>query len=299
MENKPVVSVVTPVYNREVLVIETIESVLSQTFSDWELVLVDDGSTDNSRATIERYLDNPKVKYHYQENQGQSAARNKGIELATGKFIAFLDSDDIWLPEFLEVSLDELTSSPEFDLVHSKIICIDEVGNELYRPKQKKFSGDVTLLLLRDSFVSFSTVVVAKSFIDQVGGFDPNVRLAADYDLVIKLSVYCKFKAIDKRMIKYRVMENQISSDLVGRFRYNELIIKNFRQSNPSALSPLKWRIGFSQFYHRKARFELSRKEYRLSLISILASAGYFPFWAGPYRAFTKLIYQFLFQGKK
>src|SRR3989339_706645 len=120
----PKVSVVIPAYNREELLPETIESVLAQTFQDFEIIVVDDGSTDNTREVISAF----PVRYYYQENQGVSAALNKGAELSRGEYLAFLGSDDIWLRDTLEKQVTVLDNNPGLGLVFGQLNMMDEDG---------------------------------------------------------------------------------------------------------------------------------------------------------------------------
>ena len=103
------ISVIIPTFNRKVFICEAIKSVLNQTYKDWELLIIDDGSTDNTKSIIDKYSQsNPHIKYFYQENGGQGSARNLGVKVAAGNWVAFLDHDDIWLPKKLELYISKL-----------------------------------------------------------------------------------------------------------------------------------------------------------------------------------------------
>lgn len=125
ISNKPTVSVVIPTYNRAKYVTETIDSVLSQSYTDYEIIVVDDGSTDNTREALAPYMD--RIRYIHQQNSGVSAARNRGIKAARGKWIAFLDSDDIWLPEKLAVQIKDISKYPG--------VCLHTTNAGLYRER--------------------------------------------------------------------------------------------------------------------------------------------------------------------
>lgn len=126
------VSVITPNYNSEKYISETIQSVIRQTYQQWELIIVDDGSADNSLSIINDYLSDPRIKLYRQPfNQGPVAARNKGIEMASGRYIAFLDSDDAWAPEKLEKQLPFFKTANDVAIVFADYEQMDEAGNLL------------------------------------------------------------------------------------------------------------------------------------------------------------------------
>src|SRR3989338_3818100 len=121
MATQPLVSIVTPTFNRVGSLREAIESVLAQTFSDWELIIVDDGSTDDTRQMVAQYqAQEPRIRYAYQLNSGASAARNRALGLAQGEFVAFLDDDDFWLPEKLTKQIDRFSQDPSLGFLYTK-----------------------------------------------------------------------------------------------------------------------------------------------------------------------------------
>ena len=116
----PTISVIIHTYNNEKFIGETIESVLSQTYKDYEIIVIDDGSTDNTRAALLPYMD--KIRYHYKENGGIASAKNAGIKLSKAKFIAFFDHDDLWVPDKLKMQMEYFNKNPQAGLVYSKYI---------------------------------------------------------------------------------------------------------------------------------------------------------------------------------
>ena len=129
--SSPRVSVIIPTFNRAAMLRDAIDSVLNQTFEDYEIIVVDDGSTDNTRETISKF-NSPKITYIYQENRGRSIARNIALSRARGEFIAFLDSDDIFLPYKLEKQINAMEIQKDYGLVYSAAIVAGDKGNELY-----------------------------------------------------------------------------------------------------------------------------------------------------------------------
>src|SRR5690606_1176147 len=165
--NQPLVSVITPTYNRADFIGEAVESVLAQTYPNFELVIIDDGSTDNTRDILEPYLKDSRIRLFHQQNQGQSVARNRGLEEATGEFICFLDSDNAWFPEKLEKSLKAFDHNPESDVVYGDFVVIDEQGRELGENRMTRHSGRITPQLIHDNFVSMNTTMARKQcFLD-------------------------------------------------------------------------------------------------------------------------------------
>jgi glycosyltransferase involved in cell wall biosynthesis len=179
----PAVSVVMPVYNREDVVSAAIDSVIAQTFTSWELVIVDDGSTDGTAEVVRGYsARDPRVRLVTGAHEGVSAARNVGIRESRAEILAFIDSDNQWTPHLLALSLDEILGD-RADLVHSAIE-IDKGGEA---PTYLGMSGTVDHLLHGNSFVDMNTLVVKKSLVLEVGMFDESLRRWVDYDLFIRL----------------------------------------------------------------------------------------------------------------
>ncbi|MDF0750461.1 glycosyltransferase [Marinobacter sp. 71-i] len=266
------VSVVTPTYNRARFLPDAVSSVLAQTYADLELIIVDDGSEDDTVKVLEPFLADGRVRYFYQENQGQSHARNLALEQARGDFIAFLDSDDMWAPEKLEKQLAVLRANPEVDIVHGDEAVIDEQGTVISIENMKRYSGRITRYLLADNSVSITTALVRRRCFDEMGGFDTSVGVADDYELWLRFSARYYYQYEPDIVASYRVMADQISSDKRRRFAANERIIREFLARYGQVLSPGDRRWGVARFYCRKARY-LSRVGKRGSAIGAIAEA--------------------------
>lgn len=187
--NKPLVTVIIPTYNRGWIIQEAIDSVLDQDFNDYELIVVDDGSEDNTLEILEAY--GKAIKVLQQGNRGVSAARNRGIEEATGRLIAFLDSDDLWLPKKLSTQVKFFENNAD-----ALINQTQEVWNRnglRVNPKKRhhKFSGMIFERSLELCLVSPSAVMIAKDLFDTVGVFDENLPACEDYDLWLRIS--CRY----------------------------------------------------------------------------------------------------------
>ena len=289
-EDKPRVSIITPTYNREGFIGEAVESVLSQTFADFELLIVDDGSTDSTEERLTPYREDPRVKYFQQENQGQSIARNLALQHAQGEFICFLDSDNAWVPDKLEKQLAVFERTPEVEVVYGDIITIDESGNELSRDNMARHSGFVAFQMLKDNFVSMNTAMARRRCFDELGGMGGKRRVADDYDLWLRFSARYRFRYIPEYFAYYRVMGDQISSDKSGRFESNEAIIHDFRRQFPDVLPKAQFDEAFAFFYARKARYLAGVGRRGQALRSILTALSYRPFYKAPWRSLAAVI---------
>ena len=266
------VSIVTPTYNRAQYLPAAVASVLAQTFRDLELIIVDDGSVDNTRDVLEPFLSDKRVHYFYQANKGQSHARNLALEYAKGDFIAFLDSDDLWSVDKLEKQLAVFRANPQADIVHGDEAMIDQTGSVISLQNMKRHSGQITPFLLADNSVSITTALVKRQCFDEMGGFDTSVGVADDYELWLRFSAYYHFKYEPGIVASYRVIADQISSDKCRRFAANEQIISQFLAKHGEALTKKQRRWGLARFYCRKARYFASVDD-RLTAVRAVALA--------------------------
>lgn len=221
----PKVSVIIPTYNRAKTLKEAIDSVLSQRYADLELIVVDDGSTDETREIILSYL--PYLNYLYQEHRGVSTARNKGITHARGDYFAFLDSDDLWLPDKLCLQMKFMEDHPEALICYTEEIWIRKGVRVNPMKKHKKYSGMIFRHCLPLCIVSPSSVLIARSLIDEVGGFDEEFELCEDYDLWLRISARYPVYLIETPLIVKRGGHaDQLSKKMSGqdRFRIRSLV---------------------------------------------------------------------------
>ncbi|MBU2955621.1 glycosyltransferase [Marinobacter sp. F3R08] len=284
------VSVVTPTYNRARFLPDAIESVLAQTHSDFELIVWDDGSDDDTREVLEPYLADSRVRYFYQENQGQSYARNHALEHASGDYIAFLDSDDLWAPDKLEKQLAFLLANPEVDIVHGDEAMIDEDGKVTSLANMRRYSGRITRYLLADNSVSIATVLVRRRCFVEMGGFDTSVGVADDYELWLRFSARYLFHYEPGIVASYRVMSEQISSDKRRRFAANENIICKFLERYGDVLSIRDRRWGLARFFCRKARYFASVGEWSVASSAIARAMWHAPLDPVVWRALFRVV---------
>lgn len=207
--NNPVVSILIPTYNRAVLLTKAIQSVLSQTYSEFELIIVDDASIDTTAAIVENFHD-PRIHYlRLNKNGGVSAARNAGLKICRGDYIAFLDSDDVWVPEKLEKQLQLFhNSSDQVGVIYSTINVIN--GDNIYQKKNQGFiTGSIYENLLYQNFVGTpSSVIVKKSCFASGIFFDPLLRCCEDWDVWLQIARDWQFACITEPLIIYRDHED-------------------------------------------------------------------------------------------
>lgn len=182
------VSVVTPVYNRADYLPEALDSALSQEFEGLEVVVVDDGSTDGTPEVLRRYGD--RIRVHRQENAGQSAAVNTGVGLARGEFVAFLDSDDAWLPGKLARQAPMLDAEPRAALLYAAVEFMDGDSRPIPdpRPPRRTPSGDVLGEILGGNFIRTPTALFRREAFLAAGGYDPALKCVNDWDMWLRLA---------------------------------------------------------------------------------------------------------------
>lgn len=198
----PLVSVIIPTFNRAEMLQEAIDSVLDQKFRNFELIVVDDGSTDGTRDLLNRYT--PRLRAVYQPNQGVSAARNTGLRMARGPWIAFLDSDDLWLPEKLSAQVDFFQRHPEALICQTEETWIRKKIRVNPGKRHQKLSGMIYEPSLDLCLVSPSAVVIKKELFGTVGFFDEALPACEDYDLWLRISARFPVHLIDRALILKR-----------------------------------------------------------------------------------------------
>ena len=255
MAEQALISVITPTYNRAAFLAEAIDSVLAQSFQNFELLIVDDGSTDDTQTVVNNYKHDARVVYQFQENQGQSVARNNALHHSRGEFICFLDSDDRWLPERLQWALDAFEAQPFVGVVYGDELVMNEAGQVTgSKSTGGDQSGRILPAMLKDNIIPLNTGMIRKECLEKVGGVDPTIRVADDYDMWLRLSAYYDFLHIPKVMAHYRVMNVQISSDVRRRLSTNAEILKQFEERHGDRASAAEMNGGWAYFYERGAR---------------------------------------------
>lgn len=230
MSSPPVVSIVIPTYNHAQFVLATLESVWAQTFADYEVIVVNDGSPDNTAAVLEPLARTGRIRYIEQANGGQARARNTGIGLARGAFIALLDDDDLWPPDKLAWQVAALQDDPDAAVVYGKAFPIDADGKPSDPTPELAllFGGNVSLPEgdVFDSFWTHNHIVspgqslIRASFLAKIGGepFDPRIRGCDDWDVWLRLSRDHRFRYQNTVALHYRLHAHNASRDLTAMY---------------------------------------------------------------------------------
>lgn len=235
----PKVSVVIPAYNAMTYLPETVESVLRQIFTDFEVLIVDDGSSDHIAQWASQIVD-PRVKLISQENQGLPGARNTGIAQAQGEYIAFLDADDLWEPTKLEKQVRCLDDNPAVGLVHTWMVLVDEQGKSTGRVMPSNAEGDVWKQLAEKNVIACPSVIVRRCCFETVGVFDRSLRSLEDWDMWIRIATRYPFAVIKEPLASYRQLPSSMSKNCqVMEQSFHTVIERTFR-SAPLELLYLK-----------------------------------------------------------
>jgi glycosyltransferase involved in cell wall biosynthesis len=247
----PKVSIVIPAYNAMKYLPETIESVFRQTFNNYEVIVVNDGSQDNIESWIAQ-LNHPKVSLITQENQGLSGARNTGIINSKGEYVALLDADDLWAPTKLEKQVMLLDQSTEVGLIYTWMALIDENGVPTGRIFNAEDEGKIWKKLLESNVVGCGSVpLIRRSCFDKVGLFDRNLRsFVEDWDLWLRMAPHYDFKVVKEPLVFYRQLSSSASKNWEAMaVSYQIVLDKNFKDV-PEEMQYLKARSnGFINLY--------------------------------------------------
>jgi glycosyltransferase involved in cell wall biosynthesis len=280
--------VIIPTYNRERFLGLAIQSVLDQTYANFEIIIVDDGSTDNTAEILKQYAGDDRVRCFAQPNQGQSVARNHGLQWADGEFICFLDSDNLWEPDKLRQQVLLFADNPSVDIIYGNSLTIDENGTVLDARPVTRHSGIIYRQLLLDNFVSFNTAMFKRYCYEELGGPESSIRVADDYDLWLRYSVKFTFLHVPIIFARYRVMTDQISSDKNRRFDSNQHIIEKFFRQNPDLLSNDEQAATWMHFYCRRGRYKCTKGEYGAALGDAILAIRKKPLALNPWRLALK-----------
>ena len=224
----PLVSVILPTYNRKDLVGKSIQSVLSQTYRQFELIIIDDASTDGTEKVIKEFSDSRIVYLTHSENKGGSAARNTGINTAKGEFIAFQDSDDIWLPDKLAKHMAVFANSPKSVGVVYTQCSRWEGDKERHIPGElpKLKNGDLFHVLLAGNFITLPTVVMKKICLTKAGQFDETLPRLQDWELFLRIAKHFEFRYVPEPLVNSFFTEDSISSNPKALIRAVKIILK-------------------------------------------------------------------------
>jgi glycosyltransferase involved in cell wall biosynthesis len=283
-EDQPLVSVVIPCYNQAHFLGEAIESVLAQTYPHLEIVVVDDGSTDNIAAVVARY---PGVRCLRQENQGLSAARNTGLRHSIGERIVFLDADDRLMPNAIDVGLTCLREHPECAFVYGRSRFMAFDGSSFNGSPQPRVEGDYYLALLRGCPIfAPGSVMYRREIFEVVGGFDPSLSPAADYDLYYRIASQFPIRCHEKTITEYRKHGTSMTRSGELMLKYNLAAlrsqwkhVKRSRQQREAYKTGIRfWKDAWGRFVAKDVRAYIEAKQWKRAIQGMLSLLRYSPF---------------------
>jgi glycosyltransferase involved in cell wall biosynthesis len=228
--NAPAVSVIVTSYNYGRYVGGALASARAQTLKDIEVIVLDDGSTDESLAVIGQFLGDPRFRLVRQHHCGQPRTKNRGLELARAPFIAFLDADDLWAPDKLERQLAKFRAEPALGVVFTRRTLIDADGSPLPCPDPRPPVGRVVNPLFRQNFVCFSSAMLRATVPAHVGRFDERIGLAIDYDFWLRAARFYPFGVVDEPLVAYRVGHVNLSRRQLDRLHVALRIMRRFER---------------------------------------------------------------------
>src|SRR5215469_5159683 len=287
------VSAVIPVYNNGPYIAAALKSVVDQTTPATEIIVVDDGSTDDTAAALRPYRD--QIRYVYQTNRGEPSARNQGIREATSTYIAFLDGDDLWLPNKLELQTEYLQRHPECALVYSDMSTFDEQGI-IDASVRKRFgmsfqSGRIFQTLFKRALFGSGTVVFRKDCVEKVGYFDESLLVGSDYEMWLRIARNFDVGFIDQPLLMYR-HHASMSTRGIGRKMCNGVpwevaVLNKILRQYPEAVDELGKLIishRISTPYAGLALTQFRQSEYREARTLFRKAAAHWPtnvrYWA-------------------
>jgi glycosyltransferase involved in cell wall biosynthesis len=291
----PLVSVVIASYNMGKFLPEAIRSVLNQSMPDLEVHVVDDGSTDDTMARVEEFFGDTRFHYHFQENSGQTAAKNAGLRFCRGTYVGFCDGDDMWPRDRLERQVPAMQANASLGVVYGQSIRIDESGKAAIgadlNPEMAPQSGMVTRALFQDNFVPFGAVLVRRQCLEQFGGFDESLRMGIDWDLWLRISTRYEFLYLPYPALYYRVWGGQMSSNWAGRYDHAFRIMSKFIRDNPGALSRSSIRNAYSMTFVGRARARAFHgRQHLAALADCLKALRWQPLNARAYRTMGRVL---------
>ena len=277
----PTVSVIMAAYNHAAYIAQAITSVLSQSWQDLELIVIDDGSTDRTREVVTGFAD--PVRYIYQENQGQGGARNTGIAHARGEYISFLDDDDLWLPDYLETVMAVLRPRPEVGALYAVCQVIDSEGNPLPQVMSRVVpTEEMYDTLVEGGWFPPLVVTVRKSVMDDVGPLDLSLRGTDDWELWLRVAKKYPFMGISDVVARYRMHGGGLSANTEHMLAdKKKAISKHF---GPEEGNPAKWpdlrRRAYGGAYRLAGLAHMESRNIAAGRIRLRQALAYYPEFA-------------------
>ena len=222
--------------------IEAIESVINQSYENYELLIVDDGSNDHTRNQCSPFLDNPKVRYLQQENKGLAGARNTGIEASRGEFVCFLDDDDVWKPEKLQRQIDfieaRLRRTDNWGLVFTWLELIDAQGTVISVRGKRQEGMIYRNLILENIIEAPSSVLVRREVFEDIGFFDESLHSCEDWDMWLRISKKYLVFPVREYLVQYREHQNTMSADFDRMLSSAMMVLDKVLRETPEEICP-------------------------------------------------------------
>lgn len=234
------ISVVVPAYNAEKTILTTVKSILQQTHKDLEIIIIDDGSSDRTVEIVETIKDS-RLKIYSYENGGISIARNRGIDIATGEYISFLDADDRWTEDKLAAQLLALEANPQTALAYSWVYFQYETEAQSYADTSEHFTGNIYRdLLLKNFLHNGSNALIKTSIVKEIGYFDPELKAVEDWDFYLRIAAKYNFVLVPKVQIIYQQSNSSMTTNISLMEQYLQLVIERAFAVAPNELQYLK-----------------------------------------------------------
>lgn len=227
----PTFTVIIPTFNRAAMLRQALDSVAAQSYQDYETVVVDDGSTEDVAEAVMDHVTRPRMIR--QNQRGPAAARNRGVMEARGKLVAFLDSDDLWLPDKLSVYAQRMRDRPDTSIWYGPMKPVDSALRPVPGRTKPCHGGQITEALFHSSFVHVPTVVCPRETFLSFGGFDESLRVCEDYDLWLRMSLKCEFGLVESPLALRRLHRGRLSKSSMRRnLAVKAHVLQRFYESN-------------------------------------------------------------------
>jgi glycosyltransferase involved in cell wall biosynthesis len=276
----PLVSIIIPTYNCAPYIHEAIESVLAQTYKNNEIIVVDDGSTDNTQEIIRPFL--KKILYIKQENSGPSAARNVGIKKSKGDYIAFLDADDHYLPPRIELMVNMLQEDKDLGFASADVNFFEDqtvILKCLMKKEKKVATGWIYDKLIIDNYVSTLTVTIKRHCFNKSGYFDPSFNHGEDYDLWLRLAKNFKYEFLEEPLAEHRIREGSLSTDYELFLKERIQILQKHFKLFPDFFDRKPWlkKRALGYLYFRYCSNFLEQKEFKMAKDCLINTIKFYP----------------------
>jgi len=250
INESPLVSVIIPNYNHARYLPQAIDSVLAQDYPHYEIIVVDDGSTDDSRTVAARYQD--RIEYIWQKNRGLSAARNTGLQTARGDLIGLLDADDLYEPDFLSTMVDILQTAPEFEAVYCGYQFVDEQNRALFQQETRAIPpAQLYPALIEGNFLVPESMLARRHCYEAVGPFDESLRACEDWDIWLKMARRFPITGTTRLLTRHRILPGSMSSDPIRMLNNRLTVIASHfgpEPADPATATP-EQRRAYSRAY--------------------------------------------------